>query len=199
MKSKKQLNADEEIRNMIIRCSKELLRDHDFEDVTVNDICKASNISIGKFYRFFKAKEDLIDIYHMEFDQYVEGIGEYLESLSPIDSLLEFVKLEMEYIKKNLSYNTLLFSIRLNQKTPYFNLKNRSFFYQLKRISGRILEQYPVRPGITPDRFAEQIVRVTRGSIAYWCSHTENDLTECALEDIRSILFGNLVHDQPPK
>lgn len=44
----------------IIDCALELFKQKGFDNVTVNDICNAANITKGTFYYHFKSKDDLL-------------------------------------------------------------------------------------------------------------------------------------------
>lgn len=70
-KNKRQLQA-EQTRLLIFNAAMRLLRQMDFEEITVRDIVREANVSIGSFYNYFKTKLDVFYETYQIADVYFE-------------------------------------------------------------------------------------------------------------------------------
>jgi len=124
---------------LICNCLEELLRTHNYNDISITHIVNASGVGRATFYRLFDGKSDVV-LYQMEsvFTELIWRVGPYSDSNVIVKSLLEVwlgqKELFLSLIKANLYgefQNRLAFIIgeKLNFIKERFGLDDRSWQY----------------------------------------------------------------------
>ncbi len=97
-----------------------LTKEKKFENITIEDICKRANVSVGTFYHYFSSKED---IYKKIFQQIDENLHVELENIDQHTTvqttILNFFQCIAEYTTKLELHINLL-----------NDLNKRSFIYE---------------------------------------------------------------------
>lgn len=83
------------LKETIVKCAKQLFLEKGYEDASMRDIAKASNMTVGNLYRYFKNKEDI--------KNYI--LNDTLEELRQLFNKLNY---------KNLSMEARVFNIKAN-------------------------------------------------------------------------------------
>ena len=86
----------ENTRRQIINKSCELIEKRGFDNITVDDICTAADISKGAFYHHFKSKSDIIGLFEGEFHSTISAKLQTAEKVNVSEQLRLFVFLWTE-------------------------------------------------------------------------------------------------------
>lgn len=89
-----------------------LMEDIGYEKLTIRKICEEANISIGKFYRLFNSKEDLLAFFYSDAEQaYKKECAETLNDLNIQEQLIKFYTWYANYASSyGLEFVTNFFS-----------------------------------------------------------------------------------------
>ncbi|ABS23863.1 MULTISPECIES: TetR/AcrR family transcriptional regulator [Bacillus cereus group] len=143
-----------------------LTKEKKFENITIEDICKRANVSVGTFYHYFSSKED---IYKKIFQQIDENLHVELENIDQHTTvqttILNFFQCIAEYTTKLELHINLL-----------NDLNKRSFIYEpsliYKTLKGFVYKGQ-LEKELTNDMSVEEITTYlftfARGLILDWC------------------------------
>lgn len=188
--TKKQLQK----RSEIINAATELMKEIDFEEITIRAICKVANISIGTFYHYFNDKGDIIIQLYTSVDEYLEKIEE--EKFNNEDEL-ENIRLFAEYYGRFVSgagINTAknIFTASINTESEYIY---RSRERVINRIILNIVKRAKDKKMITIELSEEEIANIIliniRGVVFDWCKfHGQYDLVFQIKRNIEIFIKG---------
>ena len=180
----------ERTRALILNTAQKLFNEKRYENVTIVDICKSADVSVGAFYHYFSSKDSLVVLYYEKFDQYMDNYREEFNSLAPFDALIFLVERYVDFLSYEVTYPTQICIMQLSSGGNYFAKEDRSFYRNLKNIVSRIYESGTVQE-FEEKEFFEFIIRFTRGALYDWCLHEGNyNLKQRVLKDLRIILKG---------
>lgn len=174
----------------IYECGIELIRNYGYDNVTVEDIAKQANVSIGTFYHYFVSKSDLLDEIFDRGDAYFrEHAGGIFES-------------EKEDFQKIVEYFILYARLSIEEgleRVKSLYIPNNQMFITHGRLMQDLLtayiEQAQNRGTIEKERIAGEITDmlflVARGVIFDWCLHDGTYDLEERMQDIISRLVDS--------
>lgn len=176
--------------NKIITTVTDMLNTIPFEAMTVRDICKKCNISIGTFYHHFQNKEEILQ---MEYEYFDNTLREHFLAEKSFDSsrekLLYLFEVELLSIHDIGHYAaTQIFRTQLLFDKPFILEENRFFYEELTVTAKEYLLEYQIKE--SPQVLIGELLRISRGNIYDWCLHHGSyDLVEVALNTIKKILI----------
>lgn len=156
-------------KDKIYKTSIKLFRSKGFDNVTIQDIAKAANVSTGLFYNYYKSKNDILNQQFIKAD---EIFGKFVEN-----------KIEGTTIKEKIK-NYMLFYIDFVKNQPFDFIKilynnNNTLFIKEGRAMQTLLNPI-IEDGIknkeitTPmavNEINEYLYQAMRGLIFHWCLH----------------------------
>ncbi|MFJ8414716.1 TetR/AcrR family transcriptional regulator [Bacillus paramycoides] len=153
-------------QNNIFLVFLDLTKEKKFENITIDDICKKANVSVGTFYHYFSSKED---IYKKLFQQIEEKLHVELENIEQHTTMqrtiLNFFQCIAEYTTKLELHINLLndFNKRIFIYRPSLTYKALNDFV----YNGQLEKE------LTNDMSVEEITTylfiIARGLILDWC------------------------------
>ncbi|HDR4733409.1 TPA: TetR/AcrR family transcriptional regulator [Bacillus cereus] len=143
-----------------------LTKEKKFENITIEDICKKANVSVGTFYHYFSSKED---IYKKLFQQIEENLYVELENIAQHTTaqrtILNFFQCIAEYTTK--------LELHINLLNDY---NKRIFTYQpslIYKTLNDFVYKGQLEKELTNDMSVEEITTylfiIARGLILDWC------------------------------
>lgn len=175
-----------ETKKRIYTKTKELMATREFSTLTVSEICKNAEVSIGSFYHYFQSKEDVLTMIY-SFEENFENLP---QDLSPIESILYLFRRELQIIEE---YGSDLLSQFLKMQILKYNehvVEADSPFY--KKLDTLVLDG--IRCGeLYQDNdhteIVEALLRIYRGSFFDWVIYNGNyPLKEKAIYDLSYFL-----------
>lgn len=158
-------------KEMIFNCAFELLKEKNYESITVRDIVRRAGISIGSFYDYYDSKLDVFYETYVLADQFFdETVRASLQQSTAYERILCF----FDYYAR---YNDDLTDIRLTKLL--FNVENKCFNRESDIGMHPLLVetiQWGMKRGEikSTTESAEQIATylqiATRGLVYHWCT-----------------------------
>ncbi|HDX9648798.1 TetR/AcrR family transcriptional regulator [Bacillus sp. H1m] len=143
-----------------------LTKKKEIENITIEDICKKANISVGTFYHYFSSKED---IYQKLFQQIEENLNEELESITQHTTIqktiLNFFQCIAKYTTKLELHINLLndFNKKIFAYEPSLIYKTLNTFVNKGRFEKELTNDMSV------EEITTYLFTVARGIILDWC------------------------------
>ena len=162
----KQTNRRREIIETIIP----LLEEKTFEEISVEDICKAADISVGSFYHYFEKKSDILAGLFTRIDSFMEkDVYPLLKKRDEIENLRIFAQSWIKYIEgTGLDHSRLIATIDTTDLT--LSGEKRSSAAVLEKIIQRGQEKGQITASQSPQQLAELFMIALRGLSKDWTS-----------------------------
>lgn len=161
----------------ILQVAIELSHQSNFEDLSVNDICKACDISVGAFYHHFASKKEIIMTGYKQIDLLLDetyDASRYPDFQSKIIALFR----EGGSLLEGLGVNIVCEAYRnqlLNHEEYTFS-PDRPVYIEAKKIVDAAMEAEQLETEESADAVTRHLMRIVRGVIFEWCLN--NGLSE---------------------
>ncbi len=183
----------EQVKARILQVTGEIIREHGMEYVTVANICKMAEVSVGSFYHHFGCKDELLSHYLIDAFEHRREEFEAISSGDVVADLLEYYRL----------YNAFLLDQGFASIRNFYTNANKGLYsrrnYLLKKhtpltlTAERILRAGKEQGQLTPDCEIEQLIYdmsvLEKGVLFDWClCDGEYDLQEEVTRLLRNYL-----------
>lgn len=167
----------------IFKQAYQLFQEKSYEQVTIRDICRKCDLSIGAFYHHYSSKEAIISEGYKQFDQMLEEILKNKTFSSSKEEILYLLELEISTTEKEgWQFTLTYFKNQMDAKEKYILDENRYFYQRLLRTCKTYSPNHY-------KKLIEQLLRSTRGTIYDWCLHNGSySATEYGLDTVKMIL-----------
>lgn len=166
--TKRQLQAIK-TKNKIYEVTIELMKNKDFQDISIEKICHNAGVSVGAFYHYFLSKNDfLIEIYSRADDYFLDEVDQILTNLDPIEGIVEFFRIYAKY-NEMMGISTMKQLYHANNRL--FITKGRGMQKVLETLilhgqtEGKIINE------MSPEAMTEYLFIAARGVTYDWCLH----------------------------
>ncbi|MGN6711513.1 TetR/AcrR family transcriptional regulator [Anaerocolumna jejuensis] len=159
-----------ETKERIFKCAVALFGQYSYENVTVNDICQAAQVSIGAFYHHFKNKECILNEGYRLFDDQLEAAWDDGHPDNDLEAIRFLVAGQMKSMQQmGALAASQYFKNQLTYEEKYILNKDRFFYRTIyEAVQGEIASEnlFGEARSITED-----ILSNCRGIIYDWCLH----------------------------
>lgn len=162
-------------KNTIFSTALRLFNEYGYNIVTVDDICRESNLSKGTFYYYFKAKEDLVILaFFQEMDKYLEKYF-VLDDTKPLnEQLTSFIQCMFHYAQskgKEWTRQSYIGQIRTQIELMIEGRVMVTINYHLIQ---RGIHEKAFRLNYTEQEFYTAIIGTFTGLLIKWCTDVDN-------------------------
>lgn len=160
------------LRGRIVKEAWHLFWEKGFENVSIEEICKNTNVSPAEFQFVFPKKEDLLDTLGELFDQkYSELMVEMNPKLSHYEKLFYLNQELFDMIEEQIPSDLLKYSYiqAANQERQNILNPQRLYFQLITQIIEEGQEQGEFKTGDSPQTMASIYAELERGMIYNWC------------------------------
>lgn len=185
--TKRQIQAQNTYRK-IYNIAIELIEKKGFDNITIAEICKEANVSVGSFYNYFESKYEILnEIFKLADEYFSTTVLSNLQEGTTQDKIIKFFEYYGDYnIDRGIDFVKQLYV----GKNNLFTTKGRPMQTVLKSI----IEEGQKNKEISTDMTSDQIVRflfiTARGIIYDWCLHDgEYDLIATINDYIKRIVY----------
>jgi len=166
-------NTHDKIYNIAI----DLIEKKGFENITVAEICKVADVSVGSFYNCFKSKREILDrIFQLADDYFFTVVSDNIHEGTVQDKIIKFFNYYAQYnADRGIDFIKQLYT----GKNNLFTTKGRP----MQAVLQSIIENGQKTGQVSADMTAEEAVKflfvAVRGVVYDWCLHDgEYDLTQ---------------------
>jgi AcrR family transcriptional regulator len=157
-----------ESRKRIFDAAIDLIRKKGFDNVTVEQICKEANVSVGLFYNYFASKDDIIIEQFIKVDNIYEELADRIKGKKGIRKLLGFIRLQLRIVPPILGRDlvrNVYRSLIMTDKSAEKMLGQSRFLYVLILETIKEAQELNELPRINSREIAKDIVILMRGII----------------------------------
>jgi AcrR family transcriptional regulator len=166
--TKRQLQAIQ-TKNKIYTTAIELMKNKDFQDITIEEICSKAEVSVGAFYHYFLSKNDfLIEIYSRADDYFLEEVDKTLKGLDPLEGIVEFFRIYAKY-NEMMDISTMKQLYHANNRL--FVTKGRGMQKVLESFIYNGQTKLEIKKEMSPEAITEYLFVAARGVTYDWCLH----------------------------
>ncbi|MDF2890937.1 MAG: transcriptional regulator, TetR family [Clostridia bacterium] len=164
--TKRQIQA-QNTQEIIYKTALEMMEEKGFQNLKVEEICKAAGVSIGSFYNCFKSKNDILNEVFRQIDEYFKNsVMDKLKSGSSIDRVKIYFEIYADYnVDRGIEFVKQLYGVRNN----LFITKGRYLQAILRDIIEDGQEAGEIIRSMTSDEIVEFLFIAIRGVIYHWC------------------------------
>ncbi len=178
----------------ILEKAVDILKVTPFEEISVQDICKAANISVGTFYHYFKQKSELLVGLMGLIDNYMQNqVFPELSCDSAYENLKRFSRGFAAYVEESgIKISKLISSA---YPTDY-NLDNekRPLYVKLLEIITRGQSDGEFKSSFTSEKTADMILIAMSGVAVDWSRRDGNYSITDRMEEITDLFFPALLN-----
>jgi AcrR family transcriptional regulator len=136
-----------------------------FHKITIEDICKKADVSIGTFYHYFKSKDDILYEVYLRADNYFKDVLNKMKSSNSLDQIVEYFQYYARYSEHDsIGFTTHLYSI----ENKFFLKKGRFMQSMLEDIIKQGQEKEEISKEKKPEEIVDLLFLMARGVIFDW-------------------------------
>ena len=152
-----------ESKKRILRAATRVFTKYGYEKSSMRMIAKASNISIGGLYLYFKNKEDLyVTLMKYRMDDYADTLSKSLDEVQdPVGKMRTYIAISLDYTKKHKE----LLLIRGRELGLKLGTDIKRKFFQRQQILVEEIIQSGIILGVFRSCNVKEAARVIRSAI----------------------------------
>lgn len=169
-KTSRQLQAEKTKAN-IRDAAFELLKKKTLDDLSVNEICKAANVSVGAFYHHFLNKSGIVIELYKEIDvQFIEEVYPAMLKEEPIEAIYRYLQEQCAIPPvRGLDLTKNIYKAQIDYGNEFFLSEGRGLAHGLYLLILRAQEQGLVTDQYSGQEIANELLTLSRGVIYNWC------------------------------
>lgn len=155
-------------RKKIFDISVELIREHGFDGVTIENISKKAGVSVGAFYHYFESKTQVIFEIMNSIDAYFEKEVKGQLSGTSLEKIAAFFGFYADYVlEKDLVYIKHLYTT----ENKHFIKKDRYLLICLVELIQEGQQNGEFSRAVDAEEIARALFTLERGIVFDWCLH----------------------------
>ena len=175
-------------KKKIYDISIKLIKKHGFENVTIEDISKKADVSVGAFYHYFTSKFDILNEIYSQGDEYFEKV--VADNLKSGNSMTRIVNFFNYYSDFNISNGIDFLKQLYRSQNKLFIKKNRTMQILLQDIIKEGQEKKEISAEKTASEITDFLFIIVRGVLFDWCLHDgDYDIKKSVSDYINQILI----------
>ncbi len=185
--TKRQIQAQNTHRK-IYNIAIELIEKKGFHNITIAEICKEANVSVGSFYNYFESKYEILnEIFKLADEYFSTTVLSNLQEGTTYDKIIKFFEYYGNYnVDRGVDFIKQLYV----GKNNLFTTKGRPMQTVLKSIIEEGQESKEISTDMTSDEIVRLLFITVRGIIYDWCLHDgKYDLTDTISDYIKRIVY----------
>lgn len=159
------LNTKEKIYATSIK----LFKSKGIDNVTIQDIAKAANVSVGSFYNYYKSKNDILNQQFLKADvRFGEFVKNNLKGSTIKEKIKNYMLFYIDFVK-NQPFDFI--KILYNNDNTLFIKEGRAMQTLLDPIIEEGIKIGEINVQMTINEINEYLYQAMRGLIFHWCLH----------------------------
>lgn len=178
-------------RSNIYTTAIKLIDSDGFDNIKIEDICRAANVSVGCFYKYFKSKNAiLIEIYKRGDDYFRNEVADNLVQTTAPGKIAEYFQ---HYARYNEITGIDTTKQLYNSNNKLFITKDRYMQKLLQDIIAQGQENSEISNEMSAEEITEYLFIAARGLVYNWCLHDGSYRLEEAMEKFMKRIISTFV------
>lgn len=177
-------------KNKILDTARKIALQKGFNNITIRDICKEANISVGAFYHYFSTKEEMINESFLIYDEDLHlRLNQYDES-EPVASLKNLL-LDQTAFVSSYPYQLVVEYYRsiLSSSSKRAINKERTYYKAVDYFVMLAVEKELFSPEYSKDYLTNYFIKHIRGNLIHWCLNPDTmDVVEQTLFELNQLI-----------
>lgn len=189
-----------ETKKKIYETARQLILKHGFENVSVDSIVEAAEVSKGSFYVHFESKDalavDLLNEFTSKADMdYKSFLSKIPDRKSVFDTLLMLAEKISDFMESDIGIDNMRILYKAHLTRSINTEAAMSYNRDLYKLFSEVLEmgilQGELRDDISVDSLAKHLILAIRGITFEWCiRYPDFNMKEQVVEHFKILLFG---------
>lgn len=156
-------------KERIYATSIRLFKSKGFDNVTIQDIAKAANVSVGSFYNYYNSKNDILNQEFLKADKiFNEFIVYGLKGNTSKQKIKNYMLFYIDFVK-NQPFDFI--KILYNNSNTLFIKEGRAMQTLLDPIIEEGIKSGEIKVQMSINEINEYLYQAMRGLIFHWCLH----------------------------
>jgi AcrR family transcriptional regulator len=166
--TKRKLQAIE-TRNRIFAAAIGLMERNGFENITIEQISKTADVSVGAFYHHFGSKNEILDeIFRRADDYFREHVLDKLSGASAAEKIVSFFD---HYARFNVQMGVDHLSALYKTQSRFFINSERLMVTMLQDVVTQGVRSGELNADLSPEEMTDFLYATARGVAYAWCLH----------------------------
>ena len=153
-------------RERLLNSSLKLMKEKGYQNTTIREICNDAKVSIGTFYSYFPAKDDLFLNIYMEGDRFfTESVALNLSGETVVEKIIDYFRY---YTRLNLNTGLELMKILFQSDNPFFS-KHRPMQKIFEELVQNGLAAGELKTELSAREVVDFFFVLVRGCCYNWC------------------------------
>lgn len=150
---------------------KELLAKKTLDEISVNEICKQAEVSVGAFYHHFVNKSGIIVEIYKEIDiQFEQEVYPDMLKKEPIEAIYQYLEHQCSIPSEfGVDFVKNIYKAQIDYGSEFFLSEGRGLAHGLYLLILRAKEQSRIKENISANHLANELLIMSRGIIYNWC------------------------------
>ena len=180
----------QDTKNRIYTAAIELMDRKGFENVTVADISRKADVSVGAFYHYFDSKNDILaEIFRKADEYFATQVTAGLRGKSVPEQLVEYFDY---YAKFNVDTGAETTQNIFNPKIKFFVKEGRPMLTILQDLIRQGQERKELRTDADPEELARFLFVMARGIVFEWSLYDGHYDLEATMNKYMRIVVATL-------
>lgn len=167
-KTKRALQAIE-TRNRIYESATALMKRNGFDNITIEQISKAADVSVGAFYHYFGSKNDILnEIFKRADDHFSEQVLDRLIGDTAPERIVSYF---IHYARFNIDLGVDHVSALYKTQSGFFISSKRLMVTALRDIITAGIEKNEIKSEMCAEEITDFLFTLARGLTYSWCLH----------------------------
>lgn len=157
----------EKTKKRIYNTSIKLFKSKGFDNVTIQDIATAANVSVGSFYNYFKSKTDILNVQYIIADEtFNEFVNKGIMGTTIKEKIKNYMLFYIDFVK-NQPFDFI--KILYNNSNTLFIKEGRAMQTLLDPIIEEGIAAGEIKTDMSVSDINEFLYQSMRGLIFHWC------------------------------
>jgi AcrR family transcriptional regulator len=166
--TKRKLQAIE-TRNRIYAAAIGLMERNGFENITIEQISKAADVSVGAFYHHFGSKNEILDeIFRRADDYFRENVLDKLSGATAKEKIISYFD---HYARFNVQMGVDHLSALYKTQSRFFINSKRLMVTILRDVVTQGVRNGELTADLSPEEITDFLYATARGVAYAWCLH----------------------------
>jgi len=158
-----------ETKNRIRDTALNLMKQFDYEEVTIQQICTAAEVSVGNFYHYFDSKEAVLIAGYPDFDEYITTVFIHKEHPTCLEAIRDLIYQQTAGVNRaGPKIFAQILRIQLISNGKYVVEESRPFNACLKSLVEKAMRDGEIDASHKAGEITGMILRQSRGVLFDW-------------------------------